>query len=585
MSFRYLLLFPRAALLSSAAVALTGCLSSAPWRGPSKASTPPAQTVPVAVSASLAPTADSRLAVRDTVLTDEVVQTAVSVFGDSTAVAAADSAVDPQWDIDVRSYETHDRVAHYVNLFGSSARERFSARLSAGTRYEPMIRAKLRASGMPEDLTYLALIESGYDPHAYSRAAAVGMWQFMSSTARDIGMRVDWWVDDRRDPARATDGAIRFLGYLQKQFGSFYLAAAAYNGGPGRVARGLTRFAEELEGFEGEDRFFALADQDYLRAETKNYVPQLIAAALIAKTPDRYGITLDSLPLYLYDSVSVAPGTSLAVVSRASGTDSKELRTLNPSLLRGMAPPDASAWVRLPVGTADATRAALDTMADVQGFVSTKITGTTTTASGLASKHGISLKQLRWFNPALKVSAKGRLTSGQSVRIPDAATLAYAFEIPDPSIERYGTGSKVSLQSRGVHVVRRGETMGGIARRYGLTQARLQSMNGLRGTRLIAGQTLQVRGATRTASSSLTASGTSGKATVSKAKATGKAKSGAAKSGKAKASTSKAKSTKATSSKAKTSKAKTSKAKAGAAKSTKPKSSATKKSKTRTAAK
>ncbi len=504
------------------------------------------------------------------------------MFGDSTATVTADSAAEPQWDIDVRSYETHDRVAHYVNLFSSSARTRFASRLSAGTRYEPMIRAKLRASGMPEDLTYLALIESGYDPHAYSRAAAVGMWQFMSSTARDIGMRVDWWVDDRRDPARATDGAIRFLGYLQKQFGSFYLAAAAYNGGPGRVARGLTRFAEELEGFEGEDRFFALADQDYLRAETKNYVPQLIAAALIAKTPDRYGIALDSLPLYLYDSVSVVPGTSLAAVSRASGTSSQELRSLNPSLLRGMAPPDASVWVRLPQGTADATRAALDTMSGVQGFVSTKVTGTTTTASGLASKNGISLKQLRWFNPTLKVSSKGRLTAGQSVRIPDAATLAYAFEIPDPSIERYGTGSTVSLQSRGVHVVRRGETMGGIARRYGLTQSRLQSMNGLRGTRLIAGQTLQVRGAARSSSAatvarSSTAASKSGKAaTVRKAKATsktgskaaGKAKSGTAKSGKAKSSKAKA---------GKSSKAKPSKPKSASSKSAK--------AKTRTAAK
>ncbi|HEY0930346.1 MAG TPA: transglycosylase SLT domain-containing protein [Gemmatimonas sp.] len=518
---------------------------------------------------------------RDTAAPDEVVRAAVAVFGDSIAVAAADSAAaEPQWDIDVRSYETHDRVAHYVNLFSTSAKERFRTRLSAGTRYEPMIRAKLRASGMPEDLTYLALIESGYDPHAYSRAAAVGMWQFMSSTAKDIGMRVDWWVDERRDPARATDGAIRFLGYLQKQFGSFYLAAAAYNGGPGRVSRGLTRFAEELEGFEGEDRFFALADQDYLRAETKNYVPQLIAAALIAKTPDRYGIVLDSMPLYLYDSVSVAPGTSLAAVSRASGVGSKDLRYLNPALLRGMAPPDASVWVRLPEGTGELTRAALDTMTDVQGFTTSKVTGTTTTASGLAGKHGITVKQLRWFNPNLKVSSKGRLTAGQTVRIPDGATLAYAFEIPDPSIERYGTSSSASLQSRGVHVVRRGETLGGIARRYGMTQSRLQAMNGMRGTRLVAGQSLQVRGAT-TASSKTTAS----KTTKSAAKASTKTSAAKSKGASSKASKStKAKATSAKSVKAKsaTTKKKTTKA---APKSASKSSSKSAKAKTRTASK
>lgn len=536
----------RTALLACSMAALSGCLT-APWRGPVKNPEPIAgQTAGIVTGVDVASAAhSSRASSRDSATVDEVVQTAVAVFGDTMAVALADPvAAEPEWDIDVRSYETHDRVAHYVGLFSTTARERFTARLSKGTRYEPMIRAKLRASGMPEDLTYLALIESGYDPHAYSRAAAVGMWQFMSSTARDIGLRVDWWMDERRDPARATDGAIKFLGYLQKQFGSFYLAAAAYNGGPGRVARGLTRFAEELEGFEGEDRFFALADQDYLRAETKNYVPQLIAAALIAKTPDRYGIALDSLPLYQYDSVFVAPGTSLAAVALASGATSAELRDLNPALLRGMAPPDASVWVRLPMGMADVTRAAMDTLSEVRGFSSVKV-ASATSATTFAGKHGVTVKQLRWFNPTLKVSSKGQLTAGQTVRVPDRATLAYAMEIPDPSIERYGTGTTTSLQSRGVHVVRRGETLGAIARRYGLTTARLQAMNGMRGTKLIAGQTLQVRGATPAKTSTATAS--AAKTTTTKASA---AKASTAKSSPAKAPTAKAASGKASPTKA-----------------------------------
>ncbi len=167
-----------------------------------------AQTTPV-----VAPVAAS-VPTTDRATPDEVVRTVVAVFGDSAVLNPVDSARaadNPIWDIDVRSYETHDRVEHYVGLFSNSGKERFLARLSRGTRYEPMIRAKLRASGMPEDLTYLALIESGYDPHAYSRAAAVGMWQFMSGTARAVGLRVDWWMDERRDPARSTDGAIRFL--------------------------------------------------------------------------------------------------------------------------------------------------------------------------------------------------------------------------------------------------------------------------------------------------------------------------------------------------------------------------------------
>ncbi|AMW05257.1 lytic transglycosylase domain-containing protein [Gemmatimonas phototrophica] len=446
------------------------------------------------VAPVIPPVADADPATRE-----EVVSTALAVFGDSTAIAVADSLNEtPVWDIDVRAYETHDRVEHYVDLFSAKAKERFASRLSRGTRYEPMIRAKLRASGMPEDLTYLALIESGYDPHAYSRAAAVGMWQFMSSTARDVGMRVDWWMDERRDPARSTDGAIRFLGFLQRQFGSLYLAAAAYNGGPGRVSRGLTRFADELEGAEGEDRFFALAEQDYLRAETKNYVPQLIAAALVAKMPARYGLRIDSLPAYTYDSVQVVPGTSLFAVAAAGSITSTELRDLNPALLRGMAPPDASIWVRVPVGSGERTRSALDTLGakQVRGYRTAKVSESVTPTT-FAKTHGVSLKQLRWFNPSWKTTRKGRLVAGQSLRIPQELALAYARDIPDPSLEKFGgTAGSSSLSARGVHVVRRGETLGGIARRYGMTEKSLKALNGMRGSRILAGQTLQVKKST-----------------------------------------------------------------------------------------
>ena len=233
-----------------------------------------------------------------------------AVFGDSSVAAAVDSSVPegPTWDIDVRSYEGHRRVEYYVNAFTGSARQRFISRLEKGSRYEPMIREKLRAGNIPEDMFYLALVESGFEQHAYSRAAAVGMWQFMTATARGTGLRVDWWVDERRDPIRSTDAAVKFLGWLREQFGSLYLAAAAYNGGPGRVARGLSRLGED-DASTGDDAFFALAENDYLRGETKNYVPQLIAAALIAKEPARYGMTIRTVPPFAYDSVVVPSST------------------------------------------------------------------------------------------------------------------------------------------------------------------------------------------------------------------------------------------------------------------------------------
>ena len=225
-----------------------------------------------------------------------IVRRATDLFGDAPAgastavptVAPADAtATAPTWDIEVHDYESTDRVEHYVHLFTGSAKEHIESRLARGTRYESMIRARMREGGIPEDMYYLALVESGFDPNAYSRAAAVGMWQFMTSTARDVGLRVDWWVDERRDPFKSTIAAVRFIKGLRDQFGSLYLAAAAYNGGPGRISRGLSRYADDFEGTTGDDLFFALAEKDYLRNETREYVPQLIAAALIAKEPQR----------------------------------------------------------------------------------------------------------------------------------------------------------------------------------------------------------------------------------------------------------------------------------------------------------
>src|SRR5690348_1393934 len=255
------------------------------------------RSAPVRAAAPAPTTNDS-----SKVSASEVSQRAAEVFGDSGSATLkvatnADSSAGeaPSWDIDVHSYETTSRVQHYLHVFSGSARADIIAQLEQGSQYEPMIRAKMRAGGLPEDMYYLALIESGFDPNAYSRAAAVGMWQFMASTGRDMGMRVDWWVDERRDPVRSTTAAVGFIKGLKEQLGSLYLAAAAYNGGPGRIARGLTRYADDLEGTTGDDRFFALADKNFLPRETREYVPQLIAAALIAKEPQRYGMEIRTL--------------------------------------------------------------------------------------------------------------------------------------------------------------------------------------------------------------------------------------------------------------------------------------------------
>lgn len=406
---------------------------------------------------------------------------------DSTLMGGGDA--EPSWDIDVRSYETFDRVRHYVTVFSGPSRERISDRLSAGTRYEAMIRSKLLAGGLPEDMYYLALVESGYNPHAYSRAAAVGMWQFMTTTAKGMGLRVDWWIDERRDPVRSTDAAVRFLRGLNEQFGSMYLAAAAYNGGPGRIARGLNRYADDLEGEDPDEMFFTLAEKKYLRGETRNYVPQLIAAALVAKEPDRYGLMIDQREPFAYDSAWVGGRVPLTVIAEASGASLEIIQELNSHILRGMTPPLAkrdSITVRIPVGSRARFDSVFATLPDstVTGASTVKAEKGATWAT-IAKKHRIPAKSLPWYNPKVKPAKSGRIPAGTLVLVPTPDVVRAALVVPDPKVERYGTSTRT-------HVVRAGENLSVIARRYRTTAAAIMRQNRLKKAMIFPGQELLV---------------------------------------------------------------------------------------------
>ncbi len=485
----------------AALIAIAACHSAPPATAPA----PPAAT-----GNAPRPNADSSASLAsarpDTVpvTPPEVTHEAVRLFGDSvsapTPVAdstpdsasapAATAATGPTWDIDVRSFETRQRVTFYVERFQGAARPRFTAWLQRGGRYEPMIRGKLRAAGLPEDLTYLALIESGYDPNAYSSAAAIGIWQLMTGTAQGTGLRVDWWIDERRDPVRSTDGAIKFLGWLNGQFGSLYLAAAAYNGGPGRVARGLTRYADSLEGRTGDDRFFALAETDYLRAETRDYVPKLIAAALVAKEPAKFGISVTLDSALAYDSVRLGPAVPLAVVARASGAPLPRIMELNNQVLRGMTPPAGDWWVRIPVGSVGRFDSvfALTPPKDLTGIQRYTVKNSSTIAT-VSHKFGISSRQFIWFNPQYKKSRNGVVAAGKVVLIPTATALLAARDVPDPAIEKYGSSSRHGV----THVVKKGETLTSIANRYGTTAANLRKLNGIKKNTIYPGQVLLIK--------------------------------------------------------------------------------------------
>lgn len=415
----------------------------------------------------------------------EVMAEAIRLFGDTAVVS---EPLEPTWDIDVHSYETHDRVAYYVKRFTGSAKKPFASQISEGTRYEAMIRTKLREGGLPEDMMYLALIESGYDVHAYSRAAAVGMWQFMTTTAKGTGLRVDWWVDERRDPVRSTEAAVKFLGWLKDQFGSLYLAAAAYNGGPGRVSRGIKRYADDLSESEGDDVFFALAEKNYLHRETRDYVPKLIAAALVAKDPARYGLEVVAREPLAFDSARVGKATPLAAVAAAVERPVVEITDLNPHLLRGMTPPGDSFTVRIPVGSAGAFDSAFTALPDSVRQAFRKLTSRRgETRAALAKRGGVTTAQLTAYNRSLRLAKSGAVVSGQTVLVPTREVLAAARNVPDPSVERYGSSSAS-------HVVRKGESLSTIARKYRTSVATIKRLNGLKKTVIYPGQVIVVRG-------------------------------------------------------------------------------------------
>ena len=382
--------------------------------------------------------------------------------------AAADG---PTYDIDVTSYAGHDRVRYYEDFFLGQARARFSIWLGRLPRYEGMIRERFRALGIPEDLVYLALIESGYSNSAVSWANAVGMWQFIASTARRYGLTIDTWVDERRDPFKATDAAGRHLSDLYEQFGSWYLAAAAYNGGPGRVSRGLRRLGGGSEDLLHDGTFFDLSERRYLRRETRDYVPKLIAAALVAKEPVRYGF--DSIPYLsplVFDEITVPDQTGLDVLAQLADTAARALLELNPHYIRGVTPPGRTAIVRVPRGTGTLVleRYAALAPADRVNFLEHRVRRGETLGE-IGKRYGVSVRLLRAANNNVDPR---RLKIGRRLVIPvSAAARSRAVRGQAPRPAPLVTGVRY-------HTVRRGESLWAVAHRYGVSLRDLKRWNG-----------------------------------------------------------------------------------------------------------
>jgi membrane-bound lytic murein transglycosylase D len=408
--------------------------------------------------------------------------------GGANAVTAPTAVT---WDIDVSTYGSHDRVQYYLDFFQTTARERMAIWLTRLPRYEAMIRSELHQRGVPEDMVYLALIESGFSNTAVSRSRAVGMWQFMKGTAKLYGLRVDSWMDERRDPIKATAAAARHLSDLRERFGSLYLAAAAYNAGAGKVGRGLARLPDEEEDSTNADAsFFRLYDTKFLRRETKDYVPKLIAAALIAKEPERYGFPKpaadDVTPL---DSIVVPDATGLDVIARLADTSVTAIRELNPQFIRLMTPPGMHAVVRLPpgAGASVATRYAV-LPAKQRVTYHEHVVARGESVGRIAKRYGVSVQFIADANPGTRVKA---LRTGQRLIIPTSGVMPSRAVLR--SVEDVRPRRRLASGGGAVHRVRAGESLSSIATGYHVSVVQLQDWNGLgEGSVLRTGQRLRV---------------------------------------------------------------------------------------------
>ena len=467
---------------------------------------PPAPLLaPVALHDSLIPSIDSMPTAEAVTPADAEVLDRLAESGPDEGTVPAFDGSQVRWDIDVRTYADHPRVQYYLSYFRSQARSRMAVFLERGARYEPMIRSRFEAEGLPGDLGYLALIESGYSSEAVSRAYAVGMWQFMRGTGRGYGLRVDTWVDERRDPMKATDAAARHLRDLRRRFGSLYLAAAAYNAGAGKVSRSLGKLtwdtaavaeaavddslaadaadaegaeeepvelAEEAASVTSDAAFFRLAGTDLLAAETQDYVPKLIAAAIVAKQPERFGFGRPETAPFGYDSLVVTETTGLDVVARLAEVSVEEIRQLNLQYLRLATPPRTTSTIRLPLGTGEAVArgyAELPSSRRVR-FLTHEVRRRET-LSAVAARYRIPAAEIRAANPKVR---SGKLKAGARLVIPTAA-------VPSALAMRAATApaSRAALAAR-THRVRRGETLSGIAVRYRVSLRALRRVNAIR---------------------------------------------------------------------------------------------------------
>jgi membrane-bound lytic murein transglycosylase D len=396
----------------------------------------------------------------------------------------------------------NDRVLAYIELFQGRLRDWFQAGLQRGAQYLPMIQDVFRAEGLPLDLAYVPLIESAFKPDAVSRARAKGVWQFMAGTAAENGLKRDWYVDERFDPEKATHAAAAYLGTLSRAFeGDWHLALASYNGGPGLVQRAMKRYRIE-------DFWTLAAKRNSLPRETREYVPMVLAAMVIARNPVQYGFDVAQPPAPDYVKVKVPQPVDLRRIAEWAGSTVVEIQGLNPELRRWTTPiprPGREAYeIRVPTAGAAALEARLAelTPADTAAlkWYTVKRGDTLTT---IANKLRVNRTDLADAN---YLSSRSLVTPGQNLVIPGEPSRLLASR-PEPAAASAAgratvPGGKTSPQKpasggpadavKVTYEVKRGDTLSAVAKRYGTTVALLKVWNGMQSDRLMPGERLTI---------------------------------------------------------------------------------------------
>jgi membrane-bound lytic murein transglycosylase D len=391
----------------------------------------------------------------------------------------------------------NQRVLSYIELFQGRLHDFIEDGMKRGSKYLPMIQNVFRAEGLPLDLAYVPLIESAFKPNALSRVKAKGVWQFMTGTALENGLHRDWYIDERSDVEKATVAAAKYLRTLNKIFhGDWHLALASYNGGPGRLQRAVRK--------AGIDDFWKLTEKPkILPRETREYVPMILAAIVIARNPAQYGFDFEASAPHSYDKVTLPRPVDLRRVAEWTDTTIDEIQALNPELRRWTTPVKVKDYeLKVPVGTADMVTAKLnDSPAAELASLKYYTVKKGETMLSIARKLRVSkadLAEANYLQPTARVAA------GLKLMVPHEASVLMAARAdrPAPATEARSTVAQSgqlaqaaanSNRVKASYQVKRGDTLASVARLFHTTVASLKTWNPrLPGTSLTAGQRLTV---------------------------------------------------------------------------------------------